>query len=120
MHSSHILEIFSSIWHNKSFKPPRYSDRLNSNVRLSVVNTTHQMSVLMLGTFVFAPAVAIPVFYLVAPMGFWLGVAVAIVALVVAFYLWPLVAFALCWPFQSQEFRRDFRKHFRRKDASDE
>jgi hypothetical protein len=78
------------------------------------------MSVLMLGAFVFAPAVAIPVFYLVAPMGLGIGVAAAIGALVVAFYLWPLVAFALCWPFQSQEFRRDFREHFRRKGASDE
>ena len=86
----------------------------------SSFNTTHQMSILMLGALIFAPAVAIPVFYLVAPMGFWLGVASASVALVAAFYLWPLVAFALCWPFQSQAFRRDFREHFRRKDASDE
>lgn len=97
-----------------------FSQSLTLAVRLSVANTTHQMSVLMLGAFVFAPAVAIPVFYLVAPMGFGIGVAAAIVALVVAFYLWPLVAFALCWPFQSQEFRRDFREHFRRKGASDE
>ncbi len=77
------------------------------------------MTILPLGVFIFAPVVAAVTFHFVAPIGVGFGVAAAVVAFVVAFYLWPFVAFALCWPLQSAEFRRDFREHFRRKRTPD-